>query len=120
MIKQPPSSCCGFNVKRGNDQGWHNQSESTFSESTFNFFQSADSAVLQLDLSDLHSMTSKAAEAASIFGCIDILINNAGISYRGCIEKTSLDVDQSLMTVNYFGQVALTKGMIIFLLFHFI
>ena len=72
--------------------------------------QKGESAVLQLDLSDLHSMTSKASEAAAIFGHIDSLVNNAGISYRGCIEQTTLDVDQSLMTVNYLGQVALTKG----------
>ena len=77
-------------------------------------FQNADSAVLQLDLSDLCSMKSKVGEAAAIFGRIDILVNNAGISYRGCIEDTTLDVDQSLMTVNYFGQVALTKGMLFF------
>ena len=63
-------------------------------------------------------MTSKVAEAAAIFGRIDILVNNAGISYRGCIEDTTLDVDQSLMTVNYFGQVALTKGKLFFSKFH--
>lgn len=78
--------------------------------------RNADSAVLQLDLSDLHSMKSKVAEAAAIFGRIDILVNNAGISYRGCIEDTTLDVDQSLMTVNYFGQVALTKAILPYML----
>jgi dehydrogenase/reductase SDR family protein 7B len=41
---------------------------------------------------------------------IDILINNAGISYRGEIQNTSLDVDIKLMTVNYFAQVAIIKG----------
>lgn len=75
-----------------------------------------ESAVLQLDLSDLHSMTSKASEAAAIFGHIDSLVNNAGISYRGCIEQTTLDVDQSLMTVNYLGQVALTKAVLPYML----
>ena len=40
---------------------------------------------------------------------IDILINNAGISYRGEIQNTSLDVDIKLMTVNYFAQVAIIK-----------
>lgn len=68
--------------------------------------------VLQLDLNDLKNMNPKASEAAAMFGGIDIVINNAGISYRGCIEDTDLDVDQRLMTVNYFGQVALTKAVL--------
>ena len=55
-------------------------------------------------------MTMVAGVAASLFGAIDILINNAGMSYRGSIEDTDIEVHQKLMTVNYFGQVALTKG----------
>ena len=89
---------------------WAHNFKETFSHGMAHLLQKGESAVLQLDLSDLHSMTSKASEAAAIFGHIDNLVNNAGISYRGCIEQTTLDVDQSLMTVNYLGQVALTKG----------
>ena len=55
-------------------------------------------------------MSGKAAEAASLFGGVDMLINNAGITYRGRIEDTDIQVDQRLMAVNYFGQVSLTKG----------
>ena len=35
----------------------------------------------------------------------------AGISYRGSIEATDMDVHVKVMVVNYFGQIALTKGM---------
>lgn len=49
-------------------------------------------------------------EAVSIYGRIDILINNAGMSYRGLIVSTSSEVDYKVMLVNYLGQVALTKG----------
>lgn len=45
-----------------------------------------------------------------IYEHIDILINNGGISYRGAINDTTVDVDIKIMTTNYFGQVALTKG----------
>lgn len=72
--------------------------------------------VLQLDLSDLNTIKSKASEAVAIFGGIDILINNAGISYRGCIVDTDLDIDQKIMAVNYFGQVALTKAVLPYML----
>lgn len=43
------------------------------------------------------------------FGRIDILINNAGISMRGLIEDTQLDVIRKVMDVNFFGTVNCTK-----------
>lgn len=44
-----------------------------------------------------------------IFGEIDILINNAGISMRGLFEDTSVDVLKKVMDINYFGTVYCTK-----------
>ena len=66
--------------------------------------------VIELDLVEFSLMALRIEEAMSCFGHIDILINNGGISYRGEVEMTSLDVDMQVMNVNYFGQVALTKG----------
>ena len=56
------------------------------------------------------SIPQKIFEALKIHDKVDILINNAGISYRGEIDDTNLDVDMKLMTVNYFAQVAMIKG----------
>ncbi len=67
-------------------------------------------AVVQLDLGDLKLIKEKAAEILGVYGFVDILINNAGMSYRGNILDTNIDVDQRLMTVNYFGPLALTRG----------
>ncbi|KAF5269859.1 hypothetical protein FQR65_LT17911 [Abscondita terminalis] len=44
-----------------------------------------------------------------VTGHIDILINNGGISCRGSINNTTIDVFKNLMTVNYLGTVAFTK-----------
>lgn len=66
--------------------------------------------MLPVDLTNLQYLDSYATEAVSIYGRIDILINNAGLSYRGLIVSTSTDVDYKVMLVNYLGQVALTKG----------
>ena len=66
--------------------------------------------VLELDLADLNLMALRVEEAMSHFGQIDILVNNGGVSYRGEVEMTDINVDQQVMNVNYFGQVALTKG----------
>ncbi|KAK7111322.1 dehydrogenase/reductase SDR family member 7B-like [Littorina saxatilis] len=69
-------------------------------------------AILKLDLEDLNSLHEKGRQALHLFGGVDILINNAGISYRGCIQDTTIDVDQKLMTVNYFGHVAFIKALL--------
>lgn len=66
--------------------------------------------VITLDLADAGTIPSAVEKAKSIFGCIDILINNGGISQRGSVQSTKLEVDMQVMQVNYFGQVALTKG----------
>ncbi len=44
-----------------------------------------------------------------IFGGIDMLINNAGVSMRGLLKDTSVDVIRRLMEVNFFGVVYCTK-----------
>lgn len=55
-------------------------------------------------------MRETVSKALKLFGQVDILINNAGISYRGEISSTQIQVDERLMAVNYFGQIALIKG----------
>lgn len=44
-----------------------------------------------------------------IFGGIDILINNAGISMRALFKDVDLDVMRKVMDVNFFGVVYCTK-----------
>lgn len=44
-----------------------------------------------------------------VFGKIDILINNAGISMRGLFKDLEVDVIKKVMDVNFFGAVYCTK-----------
>jgi dehydrogenase/reductase SDR family protein 7B len=67
-------------------------------------------SILQLDLADADSIEKKALEAQSIYGRIDILINNGGISQREKAIDTKLDVDRRLMEINYFGSIGLSKA----------
>ncbi|KAG8184880.1 hypothetical protein JTE90_016991 [Oedothorax gibbosus] len=69
-------------------------------------------AVLPLDLHDLKTISGRAKEALSIYGHIDVLVNNGGISYRGEAVDTDLEVDLRVMVTNYFGPVALTKAIL--------
>ena len=66
--------------------------------------------ILLLDLMDYKNMDEPVSKGLKLFGHIDILINNAGVSYRGEISSTQIQVDERVMAVNYFGQVALIKG----------
>ncbi|XP_011689663.1 PREDICTED: dehydrogenase/reductase SDR family protein 7-like [Wasmannia auropunctata] len=65
--------------------------------------------VLPLDLTDINNMKDEVSKAIMVHGRIDILINNAGISYRGEVIDTNVDVDIKVMLSNYFSQVALSK-----------
>ncbi|XP_058013264.1 dehydrogenase/reductase SDR family member 7B isoform X4 [Ahaetulla prasina] len=64
------------------------------------------------DLSDIKAVVSAAKEILSCVDHVDILINNAGISYRGTIIETVIEVDRKVMETNYFGPVALTKALL--------
>jgi len=69
-----------------------------------------DVNVLPLDLADPGSLEEKAKEALKVFGRIDILINNGGISQRSLVMETSLETDRKIMEINYFSGVILTKS----------
>ena len=69
-------------------------------------------AIITLDLSDYQQFDQKVAEAIAVFGSIDILVNNGGISQRSLIKNTKISVDERIMTVNYLGTAALTKALL--------
>lgn len=48
-------------------------------------------------------------EAIRIYGTIDVLINNAGISMRALFEDIQLDVFRKVMDINFYGTVYATK-----------
>jgi short-subunit dehydrogenase len=50
------------------------------------------------------------------FGRIDVLVNNGGISQRALAKETPLEIDRKIMEVNYFGQIALTKAVLPYML----
>ena len=72
--------------------------------------------VLPLDLAKAETLQLNTELAIQIFGRIDILINNGGISQRSLARETKLEVDRAIMEVDYFGTLALTK----YLLPHFL
>jgi short-subunit dehydrogenase len=68
--------------------------------------------ILPVDLEKADMLKLSTEAAIQIFGHVDILINNGGISQRSMVAETDLAVDRRIMEVNYFGALALTKYLI--------
>lgn len=71
-----------------------------------------DIRILPLDLSLSETLKLSTEAAIQIFGHVDILVNNGGISQRSFAKDTSVEVDRRIMEVNYFGAVTLTKNIL--------
>ncbi len=68
--------------------------------------------ILPLDLSEGATLKLTTEVAIQLFGHIDILINNGGISQRSLAKDTIVDADRRIMEVDYFGTIALSKYLI--------
>lgn len=68
--------------------------------------------ILSFDLSDTQKSTQITDEAFKLFGAVDTIILNAGLSQRSLVQDTHLDVYRDLMEVNYFGNISLTKAIL--------
>ena len=66
--------------------------------------------ILPMDVTRAEELASKVSEALAMFGGIDILVLNAGVSQRSLVKDTSMTVYRSLMETNYFGPVGLTTA----------
>lgn len=63
----------------------------------------------QGDVSIEENNITMAQEAIRLYGTIDILINNAGISMRALFSEVDMDVVRKVMDTNFFGALYATK-----------
>lgn len=68
--------------------------------------------VTRLDVLDEASIQSAVEEAATRFGGIDVLLNNAGYGAYGALEATPMEVIRRQFDVNLFGLIATTKAVL--------
>lgn len=71
---------------------------------------------VRTDVSKEEDCRNLVAKTVAVFGGIDILINNAGISMRAMFTDLDLSVIKSLMDVNFWGTVYCTKAALPYLL----
>jgi short-subunit dehydrogenase len=62
------------------------------------------------DVSRPEDNRNMAAEAIRVYGKIDVLINNAGISMRALFEEVNLDVVRKVMDINFYGALYATQS----------
>lgn len=68
--------------------------------------------VLPLDMSRSAELPDKARAAMGLFGGIELLVLNAGISQRALTRNTGESVYRSLMETNFFGPEALARAVL--------
>lgn len=71
---------------------------------------SIQTLVLTCDVTDEPACQMAMQKITEIFGRIDVLINNAGITQRSAFEKTQTSVFRKVMEVNFFGALHCTKA----------
>ncbi|KAF7198895.1 dehydrogenase/reductase (SDR family) member 7Cb [Nothobranchius furzeri] len=65
-----------------------------------------------LDFSDMDSMEDVVTEVMECYGYVDILICNSSMKLKAPVQSVSLEMDRSIMDINYFGPSTLTKGIL--------
>lgn len=72
-------------------------------------FSHKNYAYIKTDLSKLESINEAIRVVKSNYGRVDVLINNAGIGYKGSIEELSLTEIRQQFEVNLFGLISVVK-----------
>lgn len=71
--------------------------------------QNSDILIEPLDVRDFDASSRLIESVAKRFGSIDILINNAGISYRSVVEDMTPEDEQNQIAVNYLGAMHIIR-----------
>ena len=68
--------------------------------------------ILPLDLTDTANLEAKVTAAIALFGHIDMMMHNGGMSQRALVADTDIAVHREVMELNYFSYILLTKALL--------
>ena len=74
--------------------------------------ESEDRLVAELDVTDPADAESATEAAVDRFGRIDVLVNNAGVSYKGFFEEMGMSEIRDQLEVNLFGAMHVTRAVL--------
>ncbi|MCX6222922.1 MAG: SDR family oxidoreductase [Bacteroidia bacterium] len=77
--------------------------------------QGAEVLVLAFDLAVPEEVVLAVANVQSAFPCVDILVNNGGISQRSLLIDTPMEVARKIMEVDFWGHAGLTRQILPFM-----
>ncbi|GAB3922557.1 short-chain dehydrogenase/reductase [Microlunatus endophyticus] len=75
-------------------------------------YDSSAALALALDVTDPESVSIAVAAGHEHFGSIDVLLNNAGISYFGGVEESDPQAVRRLFEINFFGLMRVTNAVL--------
>jgi NAD(P)-dependent dehydrogenase (short-subunit alcohol dehydrogenase family) len=67
---------------------------------------------VQLDVTDRAQIAQAVRQAEEKFGCIDVLVNNAGYGYLAAVEEGEDEQIRAMFETNFFGLVAMTNAVL--------
>lgn len=76
------------------------------------FIESENFLIRELDVINEVERTNLIDEIVARWSGVNILINNAGVSYRAVVEHMSVDEEQHQFATNYFGPVGLIRAVL--------
>lgn len=76
----------------------------------YSLFKTFTPKLVLLDFSDMESISEMITEIEESYGCVDVLICNSSMKVKAPVQNLSLDMDKTIMDVNYFGPITLAKG----------
>jgi len=68
--------------------------------------------LLALDVDDDASVSAAVGEVESRHGAVDVLVNNAGVGYKGPVETIDIDNARALMETNLWGAVRTMRAVL--------
>lgn len=68
--------------------------------------------ILTLDLEKTDELESLTQKAIALFGHIDIMIHNGGISQRSSVIETPIENHRKIMEIDYFSTIIITKALL--------
>ncbi|XP_067285172.1 dehydrogenase/reductase SDR family member 7C-B [Pseudorasbora parva] len=68
--------------------------------------------LVELDFSNMESVPEIIPEILECYGSLDVLVFNSSMKVKAPVQSLTLQMDRTVMDVNYFGPVTLVKGVL--------
>src|SRR5215467_8826249 len=94
------------------DRGWNVVATMRQPKSEIFGPQNEHLKVVALDVTNPESVRHAIADAISVFGTIDVVVNNAGIGVVGVFEATPMATVREVFETNTFGVMAMTQAVL--------